>query len=260
MAGRALKMAFWICYDHLGTLLLLNLLAVAILAFPAALLLGAAAADDPVTLLAQGGIAGLLLLGVAGPVALVGFLAWTREVIDERHAGFGAYLQGIRRHGLRAAALGTGYTLAAACLAASAWFYPVRLGADWPWLGYGLGALACWALAFLLATGPLAFAALVFRRAGLRAALRLGVLLALANPGLAMALVAGTAAWLMACLAPPVLVLFSIAPVAVGWACAYELLARRHAEADPAQPAPPRDAEDDFLNRGWRDALFPWKM
>jgi uncharacterized membrane protein YesL len=251
-------MAFWIAYDHLGKLILLNALCVVVMSPALALASAAPAAGPPVLVLLQGGLAGLGLFGLAGPVAMAGFLALAREVIDERGAGPGAFFHGIRRHGLQAVGLGLFYVLSAACLLASAWFYPAWLGGAAPWIGYGLGALACWALLFLAATAPLAFAALVFRRGGVRASLRLGALLALANPGMALALLVATVLCGVAALAPPVLLLFSMAPVAVGWAAAYEIIARRH--ADPAGPPPLRDAEDDFLNRGWRDLLFPWKL
>lgn len=252
-------MWFWICYDHLGKLILVNVFCVLMLAVPAGVLAGGLNAGDPAVALLVGGAAYLAAAGVLGPVLLTGCLAMAREIIDERGAGVGAFFHGIRRHGVRAAAMGVAYALAVACLVASAWFYPARLGGDLPWLGYGLGALACWVLGFVALTVPMAFAALVFRRGGLRASLRLGGLLTAANPGMALAVALGTALAAVAALAPPVLLLFSLAPVAVGWAAAYEVLARRYAALEAGGTAPLRDAEDDFLNRGWRDLLFPWK-
>jgi hypothetical protein len=38
---------------------------------------------------------------------------------------------------------------------------------------------------------------------------------------------------------------------------AYELLARTYAARDGAPPVD--DAHDDYLNRGFRDLIFPWK-
>jgi len=38
--------------------------------------------------------------------------------------------------------------------------------------------------------------------------------------------------------------------------CAYEMLHRKYAAGEAA---PRKDEDDDYLNRGFRDFLFPWK-
>lgn len=258
MLSRSLRMAFWMYYDHLGTFLFLNVLLALPLALPVWLGAVALVSGDPVLR----GVVGLPLLlltaGVLWPLGLVGTLAFARQLIDERSANLSDFFLGVRRYGLAAVAVGLFYVVASMGLLFAGWFYAARVGATLPWLGYVLSAAAGWVLVLLWLSAPWAMTALVFRRAGARKALRLGVSLVLGHPGMGVAVGLGTGVLLVTALAPPGFLLFSVAPVAVWWAAAYELLARRYAVAG-GQPLVWTDANDDYLNRGWSDLLFPWK-
>lgn len=252
-------MAFWVYYDHLGTFLLLNLLCGLLLLVP--LWIGGVAllSADPALAVLVGLPAYFLLAGVLLPLMLTGILALARQIIDHRTAELRDFVRGIRQGAGRAIPLGLGYALVSVCLWSSVWFYVGTVGPVVPWAGYGLGAAACWAWVLMVPTLPWAFAALVFRRCGVREALRLAAGLSLGQPGLSVAVGAGTLLLAVLWLAPPVLLLFSVAPVGILWASAYEMLARHYAVAG-GQPLEWNDANDDLLNRGWRDLLFPWKV
>lgn len=260
MLARTLKMAFWVSFDHLGKLVLANLLTMlAALAPLSAVFALGRDLDGPVflALLAGAAVAGVLL-AAAG---LAGMTAMLRVLIETRDGSLALFFDGLRRHGLQSALLALAALFAAACLAVSAWYYTARFGAAHPVLGYGLGAMALWGGALLglalLALTP----ALVFRSAGMAAAVKLAVLLVLANP-LFYAGVAAHALLLaaLALLTPPVLMLFSLAPLAALTASAYEMLDRKYARArGGGEKIDFDDENDDYLNRGLRDLIFPWK-
>ena len=155
---------------------------------------------------------------------------------------------------------------AGACLLSSIWFYASHLGATHPVAGYGLSAVALWALVFLGLTATAAAPAMVHKNLGPLGAVKLAALLVVDNPlffaGLALhsALIAAVSV-----LVPLVLVCFALAALVVLHCAAYELLSRKYAATESARvtDTPARvdfdDANDDYLNRGFRDLLFPWK-
>lgn len=260
MLARTLKMAFWVSFDHLGKLVAANLLTMlAAFAPVSAVFALGRGLDGPVFLglLAGAAVAGTL----AAAAGLAGMTAMLRELIDKKDGSLSLFFEGVRRHAVRAALLALAALFAAACLLVSAWYYAARFGASHPALGYGLSALALWCLVLLglalLALPP----ALVFRGAGMGASVKLAALLVLDNPlfyagvGVHALLLAVTAL-----LAPPVLMLFSLAPLAALMASAYEMLSRKYARArDGGQKLDFDDQNDDYLNRGLRDLIFPWK-
>ncbi len=258
MFGRSLRMAFWIYYDHLGTFVALNLLVALVMAAPVWMAGAALLSGDPALWVTVGLPLYFLVTGILWPLGLVGVLAYARQRIDERSGSFGDFFAGVRRHGVQAVLVGSAYAVAVAGLLFGMWFYAVRVGASAPWAGIVLSGVAGWALVLLLPTAPWALTAVVFRRCGAGMALRLGAGLAFGHPGLSLALSLGTGVLLLLALSPPGFLLLTVAPVAVWWAAAYEILARQYAVAG-GQPLAWNDANDDYLNRGWSDLLFPWK-
>ncbi len=272
MLSRTLKMAFWVAYDHLGKLILANLVSTALCALPFI-----------AVMLAAPGLSDAVFLGVLLAAGTVAFLAWfscavalawmVRGLIETRDGSVGAFFTGLRGFALRGVALGLCYLLAGACLLSSVWFYASRVGGAYPVVGYGLSAVALWAGVFLGLTALAAPPAMVHRNLGPFAAIRLAALLAVDNPlffaGVALhsALIAAVAA-----VVPVLLACFAMAPLVVLQCAAYEMLARRYAAVEAARASgalapgcrrPVRvdfdDANDDYLNRGFRDMLFPWK-
>ena len=267
MLSRTLKMAFWLAYDHLGKLLLVNILSSALCALPLMAAMAAvrhlSGAALPGVFLAAGMAA--FLAGSSCAVAL----AWmVRGFIETRDGSVVAFFAGLRTFALRGAALGLGYLLVGACLVSSVWFYASRVGAAHPVAGYGLSAIALWACVFLGLTALAAPPAMAHKNVGPVGAIKLAGLLVLDNPlffaGLAVHAV------LIACaavLVPVLLVCFALAPLVVLQCAAYEMLARRYAAVEAARASRARapirvdfdDANDDYLNRGFRDMIFPWK-
>jgi uncharacterized membrane protein YesL len=99
----------------------------------------------------------------------------------------------------------------------------------------------------------LAIPAMVYRQQGVFSALRMGALLAIQNPAMMVWLSVSVGAVVVLVISVPVMfAVFSLAPIAVLQCCAYEMLARRYgAEAD--------QGAQDYLERGWRGVVFPWK-
>jgi uncharacterized membrane protein YesL len=274
MLGRALKMAFWVTYDHLGKLLVASLVWAVLCGLPGTMALAALVAGDAAMAVWIGLPAALLCLGVAVPISTAGLGHMVKELIETRDGSLSTFFTGMRLYAARAAVLGLGYCAAIACLVVSAWFYAYRLQDSAPWLGYGLSALAVWALVFVLLTLPLALPALVQKKGGPLATARLAAMLVIDNPLLAFGLLVQVAAITALALAiPPVFVFLYGGMLATVTGSAYELLARKYTPPPAPDPAKKRhlammtgekedsdpDAQDDYLNRGFRDFLFPWK-
>ena len=268
MLGRTLKMAFWVTYDHIGKLILANI--VWFLAFAAPGSVGWVAfraGDAGVRLLVAWPLL-IFSMGIVLPVMTAGLAHMIKVLIDKRDGSIGDMFRGIRMYWRRAAAIGLAYLFGSASLATSAWFYAAKLHGSLPWLGYGISAVALWALVFVLLSALLVMPALVQKKERAVATVKLAALLALANPlftaGLAVQVVGFT---ILAVVVTPLVPLVYGAVVVVLVSSAYELLARKYASAGmPGGPLealggtrPVTDEEDDYLNRGFRDFLFPWK-
>lgn len=269
MLGRSLKMAFWVTYDHIGKLILCSLvwsIPVSLFVF---LALGAFATGDPSVTVAVGVPCLVVGLGVLMPVLSAGMCHMAKVLIDKRDGSVLDMFRGIRRFGLRAAGLGLSYVFIMACLATSVWFYAAWLDGGLRWLGYALSALALWVLLFAALTTLMAFPALVQKGEGLAATAKLSALLVLDNPLLMVGVllqVVGIAAVSLA--VPPIFFFLGGAMLWVLLSSVYELMARKYAVlaqdtpravAGQGPPMPLRDEEDEYLNRGFRDFLFPWK-
>lgn len=259
MFGRTLRMAFWVGYDHLGRLMLCNLAWFCAAApFAAALPWALRIGDARLAALA----AALLALGayMTLTAAAAATAHLVKTFIERRDGGLGLFAEGLRLYGLQGAGLGLVTGLAAAVFVAAMIFYGALAGRVHPWLGAAVGGLFGWLLLAAAMTAFYAVPAIVQTRRGLREALRLGALLALGNPLLSLGL--GMVALLWTALAvavPPVLAAGAISGLTVLASCAYELLARKYAVDTEGVTVLASDAEDDYLNRGIKDLLYPWK-
>ncbi len=267
MLHRVLKMAFWVCFDHLGKLLVANVLSFALVLVPLLAAWWLAGHSNPVTAVVVAGSAAGLSFVVALPVCMAALAAMMKELIETRDGSLRTFVTGLRRFAPRAVGLGGVFMAAEALFATSVWFYSSRFGGAMPVLGFGLSALALWAMFFTGLMALFAAPALVQKNGGIFATLRLSALLVLDNPLLTVGMVVALLPLLLACMAPPVIMLFSIAPMMAVVSSAYEMLSRKYAavEAHKARglAGAPRvdygDENDDYLNRGFRDFLFPWK-
>lgn len=277
MLGRALKMAFWVIYDHLGKLILANLLISLALMLVGAFAFAGLVYGDPLVRLTLGLPATVLCLGVVLPVGLAALAHMAKVLIDTRDGSLSDFFTGIRLYWRRAIAIGLIYLFVTTAFATSVWFYAAKLEDSVPWLGYAMSAVALWGLVFLVLTASLVMPSLVQKKVGVLETIKLASMLVLDNPvltlGVTIQLIAITALMIPV---PPLLFVFYFAVVAVLGTTTYEMLARKYAVvADLAGQSPdgkPRvtraalaaelakqDEHDDFLNRGFRDFLFPWK-
>lgn len=260
MLGRSLKMAFWIFHDHLGLLLIVNFIWAVGVAAPIAIALPPLFAGDFALTFVVGAPAIYIALFLLNPVLGVGIAQLVKTFINTRDGSLSDFFIGIRRFGLRAAFLGLCYAIATIALGTSTWFYASKLQASVPFLGFAISALALWCLAMLGLMSLFALPALVQRKTGVFATIRLTALLAFANPSLALgiALQCLMLSIVTALLLPLFFFGFGAAIVCIQSA-AYELLSRKYAAKDDTA-ARTDDANDDYLNRGFRDLIFPWKQ
>ncbi len=271
-------MAFWVTYDHLGKLMVASLIWAAALGIPAALAYTVLQTARPGIGLAVAVPMLAMTFAFMLPVTSAGLAHLARELIDTGDGSLATLWAGIGLYWKRAAALGLFYCLAGACLATSFWFYAVKLNDSLPWLGYALSGLAGWALIFLGLTALFAIPALVQKKAGVLKTLRLSAVLVLDNPLFSIGLATQVFVLTLLVLLPPFFALIYGALSIILTTSAYEMLARKYARqtrdavekrkplainglGDSVQPkALLRDDEDDdYLNRGFRDLLFPWK-
>jgi len=278
MLSRAIKMAFWVTYDHLGKLIVVNLIWSLTFLIPLVFAVTAFTTGDPTISLFVGVPLTVLALGVILPTTSAGLAHLAKELIDVKDGSVRDFFAGMRQYWGRAWKIGLLYVFAVTSLSVSVWFYATKLGHSLPWLGYMISALALWCLVFVVLTAMLVMPALVQKKGGVFATVKLASLLVMDNPlfcmGLSIQLIVIAGCSLMV----PVLIFLSGSASAVLVSSAYEMLARKYAQkARDLRPASVssvsgsirgvtregaaiiEDEQDDYLNRGLRDFLFPWK-
>ena len=264
MLTRTLRMTFWVTYDHMGKLIVANLVWAMAIAIPGtiaamALFSGAGGA----TLLV--GVLGLAVsLGVVLPVGSAGLAHMIKVLIDRKDGSLSDMFTGIRLYWRRALGIGMAYLGLIACLGTSAWFYASMFQEKAPLAGYALSAMALWCLAFAGVAALLVMPTLVQKKDKTVATLKLAALLVLDNPLLMIGLaIQAVLATLIALPVWPLFFLLYGAGIMVMASCAYELMSRKYEALDPGltQGKLPAvaDEDDDYLNRGLRDVFFPWK-
>ncbi|MBI5091227.1 MAG: hypothetical protein HZB26_02155 [Candidatus Hydrogenedentes bacterium] len=268
-------MTFWVLYDHLGKLVLANLLCSMVLVFPGWMALNALLSEDAAIRLLMGLPLMIVTLGVLAPVGAAGIAYMAKVLIETRDGSLADFWTGIRRFWGRAICIGLLFTLITCSLATSVWFYAHTLGQSLSWLGYGVSGLAAWCLIFELLVSLLVIPALVQKNGRLIETVKLASLLVLDNPLFAAGLAGQILALSALLIIPPVFFLLYGAMVVVLASSAYEMLARKYAAIEMQHTAEVQgvtattaraktaavvdDAQDDYLNRGFRDFLFPWK-
>ncbi len=257
MLGRTLKMAFWLFHDHLGSLVLSNLISAIAIALPLSFALPALSSGDPYSITAIA----LPLCSLAGfivaPICATAMAHMLKVFLDTRDGGIADFFAGVRKHALRAAGAGGLCGIGMTALLSSAWFYTTRM-TSFPMLGYALAGLALGSALVLTAVAVYIPPALVQRKTGVLQTIRLTLYLALANPGLTAGLLLQILlVTALATLFWPLAFIGYLASILCLTSAAYELLSRKYA-ATAGEESPP-DAMDDYLNRGLRDLFFPWK-
>ena len=253
MLSRALKMWFWLTYDHLGLALVWNVVCM----LPVLLLSASAFSGSGAWALGCFILAYALILPAS--LAAIGHAA--RVLLDEKEAPLRALLQGLRLFAIPGAVLGVIGVLLCGGSLFGAWYYAFRFAQPAGLVGYALSAFCLWWGVLCAAILNLALPALVQKRAGIREAIRLGMVLTLDNPGYTAVIFLQSLGLAAFALAPPVFLCFSVVPIAFLQATAYEMLSRKYAAplVDGKRVLVFDDEADDYLNRGLRDLLFPWK-
>ncbi len=282
MLSRALRMAFWVFYDHLGKLVLASIACSAVLLAPflAAVAAGGVAlmTGEPFMALTVAVPAAALLLVVLIPVLGAGLAHLAKELIDTGEGSLLDMVRGVRLYWRRAIGIGVAYAAAETVLVTSAWFYATRVASAYPAAGYAIGGLALWCLVLVVSTHLFVLPALVQKKAGILATLKLSALLVLDNPVFALGLMVEFGALAaLSIVMPPFGVFFGVALAVVLSASAYEMLARKYAALEREKSGVPEaagregsvvsrggklifdDSKDDYLNRGFRDFWTPWK-
>lgn len=258
MLSRALKMTFWVTYDHLGKLLVANLIWAIGITLPGVFALTAFNSGDPLVILAAGLPFLYLALGVIGPILTAAMAHMAKVLIETGDGSMGDLLEGLIKHWKKAWALGTIFFVATGIAGTSVWFYSSQLSGDIAWLGFAASALAMWALLFIILCAVMVMPTLVQKRASVLATLKLTALLVLDNPLLTIGVAIHWAAMLvLAVVMVPIFFGLYGAVCTVLSSCAYEVLHRKYAAKDATPHR--RDEDDDYLNRGFKDFLFPWK-
>ncbi len=274
MLSRTLKMSFWVLFDHLGALVLVNVLGcVVLLPVLAGLWAASALLPDNVASAVVLALPPLAFgLFVVLPVLAAAASHMVKECLDTREATVRTFFRGLRLYAFPALRLGCLMAIVMACLGVNIWFYLLRVGVSMPWLGYAAGAMALWGLVLMMESALFAIPAMVQKKCNARSALKMGVLLTLDNPLFAAAVSAGVVFLAAVSWVPPFVMMVSWTLAVVWTMCSYEMLSRkydavaaRNAAMERGEPTGSwrddlarHDAEDDYLNRGFRDLLFPW--
>lgn len=240
-------MAFWVLYDYAGSLIVLNLLTLSVVLAPTWLLFKLSWGYPWMS---------AALLAALGVVAVAGQATLIAALIAEEEFSFRRVVTGVVVHGPRALGLAFLIMAAAALTGNGVWFYQTQALPGHPVAGLILTGFCLSAGVAVLMPGFYVIPALINQRASLRAALRTSFLLAARHPVLTTGLLVEAAGLGLLMATPPCLLLFSSLPL-VALACsAYELLARHHGAIERG---PVIDEDDIYLNRGFKDFLFPWQ-
>lgn len=262
-------MSFWVLYDHIGKLMAVNLFCAAVF-LPAMLIVQNVVANENMkaTMLIAGPLL-FAMLCVVLPMQQAGLTYMVRELIEKHDGSVKTFFVGVRKFGFRAVILGGLCGFISCCLLCSAWYYVAHLSGHWYWLGYGLSAASCWCMLFLLLCALIILPALIYMDRGILPTLKIAAALTLDNLRLLAGALFLTMCLLVLMLLPPVYFLFSFAPAAVLQCSLYEILSRRYAAIRVGKECGRifsnrstidfGDNDDEYLCRGIRDALFPWK-
>jgi uncharacterized membrane protein YesL len=249
-------MTFWVLYDFLGPLVVLNVLTLAAVLLPAWVL---AVALPEWTWLP------IVVAALMASVIAVAETHLIATLLSDEAFSYALVWRGIRTCGIPALLLLAVYTAIGAVVAVGFWFYTTRVAPARPLAGTTL-AMLCLSTGGTLALSAVhSLPALVHQRGSVAGALRVSFWLAARHPVLTLGLLLAAMAYGVVLVTPPGLVLLSGLPVIALTCSAYELLARAYASdaalalGDAAAEVTP-DEDDPFLNRGFSDLLHPWKV
>jgi len=288
MFGQVLRQWFWDTYDHLGRLLLLNILlffAVAPIAFYGGVtLLALAGAISPSATLPLLAAACAVIVPLAATPVCAGLFWFGKLASAEKDPPARAFLAGIRECGWPMAKWLLACGAIAGVLLFNVWcyFFSAFLPTEFRFLGYVLGGLCLWLLLFLAGVAMHGLPLVARGRRTVRQTLRLGALLTIKYPILTLTVllfVAGMLA-LGAWLKLAGLIVYGFILPAMALNSLHDVIAdaEARAEQDAADGKPAerpaswkqiraqQDEDDEArmkrvrYERGWADLLRPWEM
>lgn len=261
--GRVLRDSFWISYDHLGKLVLANVIWFS-LSFGAIIIAAAIAGYAGWSLSARSIIIaiGLAVGLVTVPSVSAGMLHFTSLLAQKKSAEIKDLFQGIRLNFGRSVALGLLAIIVWAALAVNIIFYARVIGPINFWLGTIPGGMAIWMFAFYNVM-LVHFAPMIVRtRGGPLGTFKIAALLTLGNVRLSSGLYISV--WviiLLACLTGVGIICLVAALSGVLLNVGYGELARRYERKNRENAGlKPLEEEDEYAGRGLRDILKPWEM
>ena len=261
--GRVLRDSFWISYDHLGKLVVANVIwfslsfGTIILAASIAQYLGPSARVRSLIL-----ASGLAVSLVTVPSASAGILHFTSLLVLRKNAEIGDVFRGIRRYFGKFVLLSLLGIVVWIVLAANVVFYWKVIGPRNFWIAALLGGITIWMFVFynvmLVYFSPL----LVQGNTGVLGTFRLAALLTLDNVRLSFGLyVSLLAVVLLSCFTGVGIIFLAAGLSGVIVNVGYGQLVRRYEQEEREKAGlEPLDESEDYANRGLRDILRPWEM
>lgn len=228
------KKWFWNTYDHVGTLIVANVLWVL-------------CASPLFTL----------------PASTAGLFRVTSRIAAYQEVSVREFFIGFRTHFWPSARLCGLYFVCLMVLLANSFFY-IRLMEDRPWIGAILSGGMLWAIVFVGLTGIVTFPLLVQTHDPVRVIIKKGVALVLDNIVFTgVVFVSGAVVLILGALTGAGLVIGAVSAVGVLFSTGFRELEKKYtlysSEQEIRDASASADADQDFEEaRGWRDLFRPW--
>lgn len=241
---RVQKMTFWVLYDNAGFLIFLNLLGLLTILGPVWLIHRISGGNLTISILAAALLGALMMAGQACSII---------ALLEDEEFSLRRVAQGVVAHGPALIGFTVIFASAQTIIGLGAWFYATQVASVRPAVGLFLSGFCLSAGLAVLLSGIYVLPARINQRGSALRAWRTSAALAGKHPVLTLGLVVLMVVYGALMITPPGLLLFSTMPLVALVCCAYELLARHYATV------PVFDENDIYLNRGFKDFLFPWK-
>jgi len=261
--SKVLRDSFWISYDHLGKLVVANVLWFFLSFGP--IILGASIAQhvDPEARARTLVLSICVALSILTlPSASGGILHFTSLLVLKHDARISDIFRGIRRYFVQSTLCSLVAVIVWGVLGANIVFYWRVIGPRNFWLAAILGGITMWIFAFynvmLVYVPPL----LVQRHGGVLGTFKLAAVLTLDNVRMSFGLYVSVMAIVLLSCFTLVGVIFLPAGVSgVVLNTGYKQLVRRYEQKERELAGlEPLEEEDEYSGRGLRDILKPWEM
>ena len=228
---RTYKKWFWNTYDHVGTLIVANVLWVLCAA--------------PVFTL---------------PASTAGLFRVTSRIAAYQDVGVREFFIGFRTHFWPSVRLCGFYFVCLTVLLVNGLFYN-RLMDDWPWISAILSGGMLWAILFVGLTGMVTFPLLVQTHDPVRVIIKKGVALVLDNIVFTgVVFISGLGVLILGAVTGAGLLIGAVSAIGVLFSTGFRELEKKYSPySDVQDVSTSTDADQDLEEpRGWRDLFRPW--